>query len=77
MSAFTDKSRKTFGDHTGEYDLLLLFFFPFSFSLPFDNFHSLSLWVIHLYSMGLEVLLDFLSFSQFFKIYRDHRTVPY
>ena len=55
----------------------MIFCFPFPFSLPSDKFHSLSLWVIHLDSLGLEVQLDFLSFFHFFFICRDHRTVSH
>jgi hypothetical protein len=77
MSAFTDKSHNKIGDHTGDTTSFFIFFFPFAFSVPSpDNFDSLSLWVIHSDSLGLEILLDFMSFSQFFKIYRDRRIVP-
>jgi hypothetical protein len=78
MSAFTDKSHNKIGDHTGEYNLLLIFCFPFAFSLPSsDKFHSLSLWVIHLDSLGLEVPLDFCLSPNFFFIYKDRRIVSH
>ena len=76
MFALTNFSDKKIGDHTGERPLLV-FFFLFYFSFPsFDQFHSLSLWVIHMDSLGLEVPLDFLSFFKIFQIYRDHYNVP-
>jgi hypothetical protein len=56
VSALTDLSDNKIGDHTGDTTFFLVFFFLFSFSLPsFDQFHSLSLWVIHLDSLVLKV----------------------
>jgi hypothetical protein len=53
--SLTNLSDKKIGDHTGD-TTFFFFFFLFAFSLPsFGQFHSLSLWVIHLDSLGLKV----------------------
>jgi hypothetical protein len=75
VSALTDLSDKKNGDHTGEKSTFG-FCFLLAFSLPvFGQFHSLSLWVIHLNSLVLKVHLETLSSFHFFLMFSHHRTL--
>jgi hypothetical protein len=56
VSTLTIFSDNKIGDSTGERPLLVFFLPFFAFSLPtFGQFHSLSLWVIHIDSLVLKV----------------------